>query len=83
VQELLQTMIDDFPEVITKEEIARTHEGFPVEAYIFLRKDLEVDFEAQVKDRPGVFMNGVHHARELTTVSMNVYLMLKALWSYV
>lgn len=33
--------------------------------------------------RPAVFLNGMHHARELSTLSMEVYLMLKILFLYV
>ena len=33
--------------------------------------------------RPAVFLNGMHHARELSTLSMDVYLMLKILFLYV
>jgi murein tripeptide amidase MpaA len=36
-----------------------------------------------IADKPGILVTGAHHARELTTISMNVYLMLKLLWSWV
>lgn len=38
----------------------------------------------QVKDsdRRGVFVNAAHHARELTSVSLNYYLLLKLIYNY-
>ena len=43
----------------------------------------EHDFDQLMTERPGILINGAHHAWELTTISMNVYLMLKLLWSWV
>jgi murein tripeptide amidase MpaA len=43
----------------------------------------EESFESQLLSRPGIFINGAHHARELTTISMNTYLMLKLLYAWV
>jgi hypothetical protein len=51
-------------------------------AYVFMVKSGQTDIETMIKERPGMFMNGAHHARELTTISMNVYIMLKVLWSW-
>jgi len=39
--------------------------------------------ERKALERPAVLVNGAHHARELTTISMNTYLMLKFLYSWV
>ena len=33
--------------------------------------------------KPAIFINGGHHARELSTTSMNVYTILKVLFNYV
>jgi hypothetical protein len=41
---------------------------------------------ASAKDllrRPAVYINGMHHARELTTLSMQTYMIVKILFNYV
>jgi len=49
-----------------------------------MKKDEEgYDFESQVKARPGIFINGAHHPRELTSITMVMYMMLKFLYEYV
>ena len=40
-------------------------------------------FESKILERPGFLVTGAHHAREPTTISMSVYLMLKFLWAWV
>lgn len=36
-----------------------------------------------MKARTGIFVNGAHHPRELTTITMVVYVMLKFLYEHV
>ena len=43
----------------------------------------EPEFEEILATRPVIFLNGAHHPRELTTISMNVFIMLKLLWAWV
>jgi carboxypeptidase T len=39
-------------------------------------------FNDLVKARPGIFINGAHHPREMTGVSMTMYLMMRLLHSW-
>ena len=40
------------------------------------------NWEAELKTRPSIFINAVHHARELTTISQCVYTMMSLLHKY-
>jgi carboxypeptidase T len=48
-----------------------------------MRKSDTTPFEDEVKRRPGIFVNGAHHPRELTSITMVVYMMLKFLYESV
>ena len=41
------------------------------------------NWSAIALSKPAIFINGGHHSRELSTVSMNVYTILKVLFNYV
>jgi hypothetical protein len=41
------------------------------------------NWSAIALSKPAIFINGGHHARELSTVTMNVYTILKILFNYV
>ena len=78
-------MKQDFPDIITEVNVGRSYKGRQIKGYIFCkgaRKNGQ-SFKAKVKSRPGIFINGAHHSRELTSISMNVYIMLKLLHSTV
>jgi murein tripeptide amidase MpaA len=73
-------MKQDFPEVIKEVYVGRTYKGKKIRGYIFFKGgNSQRSFKSQVKARPGIFINGAHHPRELTSISMNVYIMLKLL----
>ncbi len=80
-------MVREFPEIVTYKEIGKSYEGKPIRGYIFMNRKKVTEknnsFEEEAKKRPGIFINGAHHPRELTSISMCVYIMLKLLhtWS--
>lgn len=52
-------------------------------AYAFmLGIDNPAHAASELKKRPSIFINAVHHARELTTISQVAYTMLSLLHSY-
>ena len=79
-------MLQDFPEVVTYLHAGQSYKGLPIRAYVFLDKGAALigrrKFNQIVKERPGIFINGAHHPREVTGVSMTLYLMMKVLHSW-
>jgi murein tripeptide amidase MpaA len=66
----------EFPELISTVEIGRTFQGHPIHA-------IEVNFlNASNPTKKGVLITGAHHSRELTSISMNLYLLLKICYGY-
>ena len=76
VDRLCQTMLADFPEIVTRVKVGESFQGRPLYVYIFMNK-----INTNIEKRPGIFVNGAHHARELTSISMVTYIMLKVLHS--
>jgi murein tripeptide amidase MpaA len=74
LSELLESMEAEFPEVVTPVEIGKSAEGREISGYLFSA--------APNEKRPSILLNGAHHARELTSISMVVWLMLRFLYSW-
>ena len=91
LEELLVAIQVEFPEICHTIEIGNTYEGNPINAYVLLDSPLlltigqfsEQGILDEIQSRPGLLMNGAHHARELTTISMVMYTMLRVLHGYV
>ena len=71
---LLAAMVAEFPEIVTPLTIGQSAEGREINGYLFSAKPLE--------KRPSILLNGAHHPRELTSISMVVWLMLRFLYSW-
>ena len=70
LDDLFQSMLKDYRgELIYEMEIGRTFEDRSMMAYIFMLGSTESKFENDLKARKSIVIDGVHHARELTTIS--------------
>jgi murein tripeptide amidase MpaA len=66
----------EFADLVTMVEIGRTYQNQPIQA-------LEVNFlNASNPHKKGILITGAHHSRELTSISMNLYLLLKVCYGY-
>jgi len=62
--------------------IGKTHLNVTMHAF-FMGLNLDGDdWEQKALERPTMLINGLHHARELTSTSMNVYTILRLLFDY-
>jgi murein tripeptide amidase MpaA len=52
-------------------------------AYLFGLGLNGTDWKTNLLQRPGMLIDGMHHTRELTTLSMSAYAMVKLLYQYV
>ena len=78
----MESMVEDYPEVVYEFEIGLTYEKRPIKAYAFMLGTSDEEFEEELKTRRSVLINAVHHARELTTISQIVYTMMTILHGY-
>ena len=63
-------MMKDYEnELVYEFSIGLTYEKRPMTAYAFMLGTNEADFADELKLRKSIFINAVHHARELTTIS--------------
>jgi len=71
---LFASMQAEFPEIVTHVTIGRSVEGREISGYLFSANPLE--------KRDSILLNGATHPRELTGISMIVWLMLRFLYSW-
>ena len=91
LEELLVAIQVEFPEICHTIEIGKTYEGNPMNAYVLIDSPLlltigkfsEQGILDEIQSRAGLLLDGAHHARELTTISMVMYTMLRVLHGYV
>ena len=83
-----------FPEIVQTFSIGTTYLGKPIRALAFaapssiifgdspIQFDTTFDVEANADKRLSILIDGAHHARELTTISMVLYTMIRVLHGY-
>jgi murein tripeptide amidase MpaA len=69
-----------FPELLRKFTVGKTYEERDMMGYL-LGTGLTSKEATMVK--PAILINGLHHPREISTVSMSVYTILRLLYGYI
>jgi hypothetical protein len=85
LETLLTEMKEQFPEVTSNLTIGKSVFGKEINGVLLMEKPTKTTPKKALeiaRQRPSLFVNGAHHARELTSISMNVYLMLKFIHSW-
>ena len=85
VNELTANMQKAYPELVRKVNIGKTYENREMPAFIFatgLPKG-KVEHLAAARKRTAMLIDGAHHCRELTTISMVSTIMMKFIHGYV
>ena len=83
LDDLMASIVAEYREKVVYDiEIGKSYEGRPIMAYAFMLGTTKEFSEHELQARRSVFINGVHHARELTTISQVVYSMLTYLHAY-
>lgn len=80
LNELMQKLDQQFPEVFRRFTVGKTFEGRSIMGYMI---GLDLTTRAKTMSKPAVLVTGAHHARELTSISMSVYTVLRLLYGYV
>jgi hypothetical protein len=82
-KKLMSGIVMDFPEIVKKVKVGKTYLGVDIPGFVLASGLNSTNWNKQVLERPAILINGMHHARELTTQSMCVYTYLKLLFKYV
>ena len=80
LNELLYKLDQQFPEVFRRFTVGKTFEGRSIMGYMI---GLDLTTKDKTMSKPAVLVTGAHHARELTSISMSVYTVLRLLYGYV
>jgi extracellular matrix protein 14 len=78
----MDTMIDQFPEALRKISIGKTYEGREIPAYMLALYQRSDNWETIAKNRPAILIDGLHHAREMSSMSQCVYSTMSFLFNY-
>ena len=74
------TIIADYKdEVVFNFDLGDSFEGRPIKAYALMLGTTEELFQKELISRRSILINGVHHARELTTISQVAFTMIQLL----
>ena len=81
--ELMQQVLDSYgSELVFARQIGQTLENRAMMSYSIMLGAKESTWRDELKIRNSAMIDGVHHAREMTTVSQSVFSMLHLLHSY-
>ena len=83
LNDLLDSIMDTYGnEFVYEFSIGQSAEGRPIRAFAFMTGTTPEFFKSEMKERRSILIDGVHHARELTTISQVVLTMLSLMHGY-
>ena len=80
LNELMQKLDQQFPEVFRRFTVGKTYEGRSIMGYMI---GLDLATKDKTMSKPAILISGAHHPRELSSISMSVYTVLRLLYGYV
>jgi len=80
---LMKQILDDFPEVVKKVHVGKTKKGVDIPGYLFGLGLNNTSWKTALLSKPAILIDSMHNPREITTLSMTVYTMVKLLFQYV
>lgn len=77
LEDLMSTILADYQDkVVFQFDIGDSFEGRPIKAYAFMLGTTKKLVSRELISRRSILIDGVHHARELTTISQVAYTMI-------
>lgn len=83
---LMKMLIAEFPEAIRPINVGKTYENKTIHGFavgLGLNGTNSTDWTQDALARPAILLTGAHHARELTSIEMTYYTMIRLLFDYV
>jgi len=81
LESLMTLIVAEYPEVVRPVKIGKTYQNNEIAGYL-VGTNFTDDWQAQALSRPAILIDGMHHARELTGLSMQMYTLLRLLFEY-
>ena len=79
---LMNLVMTDYPEVVRSVDVGKSYLNKTIPGYLVGLNFNHENYKQEALKRPGLLINGAHHARELSTISMNAYTLLRLLFDY-
>lgn len=83
---LMKMLLAEFPEAIRPVHVGKTYENKTIHGFavgLDLNGTNGTNWTQNALERPAILLTGAHHARELTSIEMSYYTMLRLLFDYV
>ena len=68
--------------LVYKDKIGQSYQKRPIFQYTILDLSSEQDWKKEMSSRVGILIDGAHHAREVTTISMVYYTWIRLLHAF-
>jgi Zinc carboxypeptidase len=75
--------VTQFPEVVSQVTVGKSYLGKTIPGYAISMNMSGSNWNQNALSKPAIFINAAHHARELSTIAMTEYVMLRLLFDYV
>ena len=72
----------EFPEVVRTVSVGKTYQKNDMAGFIIGYGFSEENWESEASTRPAILIDGLHHSRELTGLSLQMYTLLRILFDY-
>eukprot|EP00347_Sterkiella_histriomuscorum_P015559 403356572 len=82
INKLEKMLLSEFSDILITVNIGQTYQGQDMNVFVLSKQSKSGDDKISHVAKRGVFVNGAHHARELTAVQMNFYILLKLIYNY-
>ena len=89
IEAIMDWLLDSYEDTLLFDlQLGKSFNGEPIMAYVLMEtgptvaRSSRYELEQELSRRQSLLINAVHHARELTTITMTLYTLLHALHSY-
>lgn len=76
---MMEKIEEEFPEIVTLKEIGTSYQGRPITMAVVEPQNKTLFSN---DNRKSVLLTGAHHARELSSISMTLYYLLRTVYGY-
>lgn len=80
---LMSRIQTSFPELVKQVTVGKTYLGKSIPGYALSMGMNSTNWNTIALSKPALFINAAHHARELSTIAMTEYTMLRILFDFV
>ena len=78
----MSLILSEFPEVIRTVSVGKTYQNNDMAGFIIGHDFSKDNWQSEALARPAILIDGLHHSRELTGLSLQMYTLLRILFNF-